>query len=136
MAMYISQSQTFQCSGEKVIGTLRDHERLDRFFSASFSTLPSNAYIERRLVKMLGHQFTEHVKHTNQYTIEYCIVGPSPVKNHSAKIQLTPLKVGCKLNYVISFDAKFWQPAWLLKALISHDLKRALVKLKVYCDAC
>lgn len=136
MAIRISQTQTLQCSAELVVATLLEHEQLNRFFNASFAMLPAHTGIWRRQVTMLGHQFIEHVKHNEQYSIEYHIVGPSPVKNHHAKIQLTPLKAGCQLTYVINCDAKFWQPSWLLKALITQDLKRALIKLKAYCDAC
>ncbi|HEA18008.1 MAG TPA: SRPBCC family protein [Pseudoalteromonas prydzensis] len=136
MAICISQTQTLQCSAELVVATLLDHEHLDRFFNASFATLPAHTGIWRRQVKMLGYQFIEHVEHTEQYSIEYYIAGQSPVKNHHAKIHLTPLKSGCQLVYVINCDAKFWQPTWLLKALITQDLQRALIKLKAYCDAC
>jgi len=135
MAICILQSQHIHSSAETVLSTLCDHVRLNRFFNASFSIISAEEGVVRRQVTILGYQFIEHVTQTDLYTLEYYIAGPSPVKNHSAKIKVKPLKAGCQLTYLIHCDAKWWQPTWLLRLLITHDLKKALIKLKAYCDA-
>lgn len=135
MAICILQTQHFHSLAETVFSILCDHARLNRFFNASFSIISAEEGVVRRQVTILGYQFIEHVTQTDLYTLEYYIAGPSPVKNHSAKIKVKPLKAGCQLTYLIHCDAKWWQPTWLLRLLITHDLKKALIKLKAYCDA-
>ena len=136
MAIDIVVIQSFACEPEIVISTLSEHQHLDRFFNASFTVLPSHEHYTRRQVSMLGYRFIERVEQVDPFTLNYHIEGDGPVNHHRASINVTPSETGSQLVYSIHCQAKWWQPSWLLQAIIRHDLTQALHKLKEQCDAC
>lgn len=135
MAINIVVKQSFACEPETVITALSEHQRLDRFFNASFTVLPSSDQYIRRQVSMLGYCFIERVEQSEPLSLNYHIEGKGPVNHHRASIIATPSDSGCQLVYSINCQAKWWQPSWLVEYIIRHDLIQALNKLKDYCDA-
>lgn len=124
----------FACQAIVVIDTLKDHAQLGRFFNAKFKCLTSPNQEILRQVTLRGHTFIEKIDFSDAHTIEYHIEGQGPVKNHQARIWATPLTTGCQLHYSIQCQALNWQPSWLVKLIIKHDISRALAKLRAYCD--
>lgn len=136
----ISLSRTIAASADEVIATLLDHRRLDRFFDAKFTVktpaTASNGVGLVREITMRGEQFCEEVVAVTKNCIQYRIVGVKPVKNHYGSIHAIDTTQGCKINYIITCQALWWQPSFIVKKLINQDISRGLNKLAEHFNGC
>lgn len=132
--IYITKE--FNCSAEHVISLLSDHAQLGRFFKAQFRCIKDDASGLSREVTLRGHCFVEKIDSCSPLSIDYHIEGQAPVQQHLARIWAIPTQLGCQLHYSITCQAKKWQPTWLVKLIIQHDIVQALNKLRRFCDGC
>lgn len=134
----VSLSKTINAPAEDVRNTLLDHDQLGRFFSGHFSikkpaTDTAKAGVIREIV-MRGQRFCEEIVAVTSTCIHYRIVGDKPLRNHYGSIHMIDTPTGCQLNYLITCQALWWQPSFIIKRVISRDIGLGLTKLKEHFD--
>lgn len=135
----IRLTQQIKSGVNDVFNTLLEHEQLSRFFSGTFrvvhpskDTSNSNGVGAVREICMRGETFCEEITAAKDGCIEYRILGNKPIKNHRGMIDIKPNQLGCLVNYVIECEAQWWQPSFIVKRIITHDISVGLTKLTEY----
>ncbi|WP_435275019.1 SRPBCC family protein [Psychrobium sp. nBUS_13] len=129
----ISLTKSINASADDVHSALLDHEQLGRFFNGSFSvkqpaTCSTGVGLIREIT-MRGEKFCEEVIAVTQRCIHYRIIGNKPVRNHYGSIHIIDSNDGCKINYLITCQALWWQPSFIVKKIINQDMSQGLTKL-------
>lgn len=132
----ISLTKFINASADDVHSALLDHEQLGRFFNGSFTvkqpaTCSTGVGLIREIT-MRGEKFCEEVTAVTQCCIHYRIIGNKPVKNHYGSIHIIDSSHGCNINYLITCQAQWWQPSFVVKKIINHDMSHGLTKLAEY----
>jgi len=135
----IRLTQQMCCGVDDVFNTLLEHETLTRFFDATFrvvhpssdSTNANGAGVVREIC-MRGETFCEQIVTAKDGYIEYQILGNKPLKKHKGMIDIKANQQGCLVNYVIECESLWWQPSFIVKRIISHDINVGLTKLAEY----
>ncbi|MGB1263192.1 MAG: SRPBCC family protein [Cognaticolwellia sp.] len=133
----VDVEQNIAASASEISAILLDHPKLARFFDARFSQLQSANADEMvggkgavREVTIAGVKFSEQVLLANTEHIRYAIIGDRPLRNHQGNIYLAQQAASLtKVRYTIVGHGPKWLPDKLLAFLLSHGVKKALVKL-------
>lgn len=126
-----------------IMKLLLAHDQLEQFFSGKFVQTksaghgePQGGYGAIRKVTLHGQTFFEQIVFANQEHIRYRIIGEGPVSNHQGDIMLLSQGDDTLIEYSIVCQAPWWQPQFIVKAIISHDIRQGLNKLARYCNEC
>jgi len=137
----IKLDKTIDCPRAQVVALLLHHQQLGRFFNAKFSqtrdALPGEPLGGRgaiRQITMRGQCFFEEITHATQRKISYRIIGQGPVSNHRGDIVFSDQGEATHIDYTITCSAPWWQPNFLVGAVIKRDIANGLTKLARYCD--
>ena len=116
---------------------LLDHQNAGRFFDAKFTVAKTENNGEIfggkgaiRDLNVAGVKFSEQILIANANHIRYAIVGDRPLKNHQGNIYLDEQNPTLtSVRYTIVCQAPTWLPDKLVEFLLSHAMKKALVKI-------
>jgi len=124
---------------QDLLDILADHEGLARFFKAEFSIVrESNAGEMKggkgciRRVSSGKNQFNEEITAASKKGISYKIVGAGPVTDHRGDIVFNNKGRSTLIHYHISFNGPKWVPDFLVKTIVTKDMKKGLLKLADY----
>lgn len=119
-----------------LLPTLLDHERLSRFFNATFKVIKHQNQQEviggkgcQREVSTRGECFVEEIVKADLSGIQYEIVGKGPLDNHLGDISFEVVDGGTIIHYNIKGDVVGWVPEFLFAMVLKHDIAGALNKL-------
>ena len=140
--------QEIQATPEQLLVVLLDHLKLGRFFRAKFvlingqdSNEISGGKGSIRQVSIGKHQFLEEIIAASKRGISYRIVGAGPVFDHRGDIMFTSTStkpnVSTKgqsklVQYRIKCNGPKWTPDFIVKYVISRDIKQALKQLAIF----
>ncbi len=119
------------------------HDQLERFFNGRFQQTrdadagePDGGSGAIRKVTLHGQTFFEQIVCANEQHIRYRIIGKGPVSNHQGDIMLRAQEDETVVDYSIVCRAPWWQPKFIVKAIITRDIEKGLHKLARFCDEC
>jgi len=137
----IKLDKTIGCPRDQLVAIMLQHQQLNRFFNAKFfqtrDAHPSEPLGGRgaiRQITMRGQCFFEEIIQATDSKISYRIIGQGPVSNHQGDIVFSDKGDATHIDYTISCNAPWWQPDFLVGALIKRDIANGLTKLARYCD--
>jgi len=139
----IKLTQSIKASRQSVMMVLLEHDKLHRFFDGQFeqtkpetSGQPFGGAGAIRRVSLHGQTFFEQIISATEQHICYRIIGQGPVSEHQGDIRLLKDGKHSQIEYSIRCKAPWWQPTWLVRAIIMRDIGNALKRLARFYDEC
>ncbi len=132
--------QVIAAAPSEVSKILLDHQNSARFFDAKFSVAKtadegevSGGKGAIRNLNVAGVKFSEQILIANADHIRYAIIGDRPLRGHQGNIYLNEASPSStSVRYTIVCEAPNWLPDKLVEFLLSHAMKKALVKINKY----
>jgi hypothetical protein len=132
--------QVIAATPSEVSKILLDHQNSARFFDAKFSVAQMADEGEVfggkgaiRNLNVAGVKFSEQILIANDNHIRYAIIGDRPLRGHQGNIYLEEQSPSStSVRYTIVCEAPKWLPDKFVEFLLSHAMKKALVKINKY----
>jgi hypothetical protein len=129
--------QTLAAAPSEVSKILLDHQNAGQFFDAKFSIAKTADEGEVfggkgaiRNLNVAGVKFSEQILLADDNHIRYAIIGDRPLRGHQGNIYLEEQDPSStSVRYTIVCQAPKWLPDKLVEFLLSHAMKKALVKI-------
>jgi len=138
-SIHIYVEQEVLASQQKLLEVMADHVGLTRFFKAKFSIVQeANAGEIKggkgciRRVSSGKNQFNEKIVSASTNGISYRITGLGPVTDHQGDIVFKNADHLTIIQYHIKFNGPKWVPDFLVKYIVTKDIKTGLIKLADY----
>ena len=133
----VDVTHEYALPAERVFAYLSEHKNLEPLFGARIrhvqdgETSPNGAGSVRSLKVGPLPWFDETiVESVEPSLIRYRISRGSPLRNHDAVITFTPTEQGCRLHYVIEFDAALPGLGKVVQVGLTRNLERGLRKVE------
>ena len=129
--------QVIAAAPSEVSKILLDHQNAGQFFDAKFNVAKTADEGEVfggkgaiRDINVAGVKFSEQILIANDNHIRYAIIGDRPLRGHQGNIYLEAQSpCSTSVRYTIVCEAPKWLPDKLVEFLLSHAMKKALVKI-------
>jgi uncharacterized protein YndB with AHSA1/START domain len=137
----VSYQKTIEATPEQLFTTLIDHANLHQFFNAKFDVVKEQNSNEPkggkgcvRQVSILGVSFLEEIIAATPDEIRYRVINDFPVKHHLGVISFQAQQRATTVNYTIECQSPWYLPSFVLRKLLSNDIRKCLTKLGAMYD--
>lgn len=137
----VNYQKTIKATPDQIFTKLIDHPNLDQLFNAKFEVVKEQNLNEPkggkgciRQVSILGVSFLEEIVTANNHEIRYRVLHNFPVKNHLGVISFQAKNHATTVNYTIECQSPWYLPRFLLRKLLSNDIRNCLNKLGAMYD--
>jgi len=135
-SIHIFVQQEMSSTPQELLAVMLDHVNLSRFFNAEFSVIKAENTAEAfggkgciRQVSSGKQIFKEEITAASDNGFSYQIIGSGPVTEHRGNVVFIHKGPTTEVQYNIEFNGPKWIPDFLVKFIVTRDMKQALKKL-------